>query len=565
MKNQIRTITLFVTVLVLLLSACSPAAPTSAPVPVATGGGPAAPQHEANPSAQKAAERPPATYAPQPTQAPRQPGSISPAPTMRPPQEQAYKPVAPLPTASGCVFPCVQPPAVEPPSNFQDYGVNPFIDSSRDHLSTFGLDVDTASYTVARDYIRQGNLPPYEGVRVEEFVNYFKQDYPDPKDATFAVYADGAPSPFHSDGSYLLRVGIQGRHIYDEERKPAHLTFVIDTSGSMNQDGRLEMVKQSLDLMISRLQPNDMVAIVAYNENAWTVLNSTPLTNRQAIRNALYNLRPGGSTNVSAGLQLGYQHAMNMLDGQANNRVILCSDGVANTGDTSIEGILESVNGYVQRGVTLTTVGVGMGNYNDVLLEQLADKGNGQYTYVDTLEQANKFFGEDLTGTLQTIAFDAKVQVDFNPDVVAQYRLLGYENRAIADQNFRNDSVDAGEVGAGHSATAVYAIQLRPGSQGRLATIQLRWKDVESRSVVETNGNFNTWDLTKDFQSASPRYQLTIAAAQFAEILRQSPYANRGTLQDLQRYTSTIARQLPYDQEVVEFDQIVARAAQIGW
>jgi Ca-activated chloride channel family protein len=443
--------------------------------------------------------------------------------------------------------------------------VNPFIDSSRDHLSTFGLDVDTASYTVARDYIRQGNLPPYEGVRVEEFVNYFKQDYPDPKDATFAVYADGAPSPFHSDGSYLLRVGIQGRHIYDEERKPAHLTFVIDTSGSMNQDGRLEMVKQSLDLMISRLQPNDMVAIVAYNENAWTVLNSTPLTNRQAIRNALYNLRPGGSTNVSAGLQLGYQHAMNMLDGQANNRVILCSDGVANTGDTSIEGILESVNGYVQRGVTLTTVGVGMGNYNDVLLEQLADKGNGQYTYVDTLEQANKFFGEDLTGTLQTIAFDAKVQVDFNPDVVAQYRLLGYENRAIADQNFRNDSVDAGEVGAGHSATAVYAIQLRPGSQGRLATIQLRWKDVESRSVVETNGNFNTWDLTKDFQSASPRYQLTIAAAQFAEILRQSPYANRGTLQDLQRYTSTIARQLPYDQEVVEFDQIVARAAQIGW
>jgi Ca-activated chloride channel family protein len=451
-------------------------------------------------------------------------------------------------------------------NTFQDYGVNPVEDTLEDHLSTFALDVDTASYSVARSYVLDGNLPPEDAIRVEEFVNYFDQGYPTPQEIAFGIYADGAPSPFHHDGTYILRFGIQGYQVPDYARKPLTLTFVIDTSGSMSMENRLELVKQSLQLLVERLRPEDTVAIVVYGSDARVVLNPTSGEDRFAILDAIYSLQTEGATNAEAGLNLGYRLAMQAYRPETANRVILCSDGVANVGATDPDDILNRVRGYVEEGITLTAIGVGMGNFNDVLLEQLADSGDGNYAYIDDIDEAQRLFVDDLTSTLQVIALDAKVQVDFNADVIARYRLIGYENRAIADQDFRDESVDAGELGAGHSATALYAVQLKLGTEGRIATIQLRWQDPDTRHAREINGNFNTWDLARSFEEADPHYRLAVVVAQYAEALRHSPYAREASLAELADYASWIADELPGDPAVAEFVNLVRRASEIdGW
>jgi len=308
-----------------------------------------------------------------------------------------------------------------PPADnyFQDYGVNPDTGAWRDHLSTFALDVDTASYTVARQYIRDGFLPPYDAVRLEEFVNAFDQGYPASADAAFTIYADGAPAPRGFEaGSNVLRFGVQGYRVAEWERKPAVLTFVIDVSGSMGQDNRLELVKRSLRLLVDRLNERDSVAIIVYGTDARVELYPTSGSQRDEILWTIDRLRPEGSTNAEAGLQLGYLFADKALQTGATNRVILCSDGVANVGSTDPGSILRSIEEYAGREITLTAVGFGMGNFNDILLEQLADRGNGNYAYVDTDEEARRLFVDDLTSTLQVIARDAKVQVDFNPEIV---------------------------------------------------------------------------------------------------------------------------------------------------
>jgi Ca-activated chloride channel family protein len=457
-----------------------------------------------------------------------------------------------------------RPDATPADNTFQTYGVNPYEDAYEDHLSTFALDVDTASYSVARRYVNEGSLPPAEAIRVEEFVNYFDQGYPTPSDIAFGIYADGAASPFDYDGTYLLRIGVQGYEVPEWQRKPAVLTFVIDVSGSMDRENRLGLVKQSLDMLIERLDRDDTVAIVVYGSEARIVLNPTLGSETFQLQAAIHSLRPEDSTNAEAGLRLGYQVAMQAYQPGATNRVILCSDGVANVGKTGPEAILDEIRGYVSEGIYLTSVGFGMGNFNDVLMEQLANDGNGNYAYVDTLEEAEKLFVEDLTSTLQVIARDAKVQVDFNPEVVSRYRLIGYENRAVADQDFRNDYVDAGELGAGHSATAVYAVQLQPGAQGRIATVQLRWEDPDTYEVHEINGNFNTWDLDSSFSEADPRYQLAILAAYYAEVLRHSPWAADVSLDQLYDYAAPLMRTLGADPEVVEFYNLLGQAARIA-
>ena len=503
------------------------------------------------------------------------PAPLSPnQPTSAPPIAQ--QPMAtPLPTASGRMesaeglaaeesgahpLPTAPPPA---DNYFEDYGVNPFVDTYEDHLSTFALDVDTASYSVARRYFNDGYLPPADAVRVEEFVNSFEMGYPKPRDVAFGLYADGAPSPFHDDGSYILRFGVQGYEVPDYARKPATLTFVIDVSGSMEMENRLGLVKRSLEMLVENLDRNDSVAIVVYGSEARTVLGPTSAGDKNTILNAIYGLRTEGATNAEAGLRLGYELAWEAYRPDTTNRVILCSDGVANVGNTGPDAILETIRSYVETGITLTTVGFGMGNFNDVLMEQLADNGNGHYAYVDTLAEAEKLFVEKLTGTLQAIALDAKIQVDFNPDVVAYYRLIGYENREVADRDFRNDAVDAGEIGAGHSVTALYAVMLHPGAEGRLATVQLRWEDPETHKVTEINGNLNTWDLAASYGQASARYQLAVTAAQFAEILRQSPWAGETSLYQLADYAYSVSSALRGDADVAEFADLVDRASQL--
>ena len=450
---------------------------------------------------------------------------------------------------------------------FENPGVNPYISTTQDHLSTFALDVDTASYSVTRNYLNNGQVPPAEAIRVEEFVNYFKQDYANPPDVAFGLYADGAPSPFHKDGTQILRFGIQGYTVPDNERKPANLTFVIDVSGSMDQPNRLPLVKWSLTMLVDRLRPSDTVSIVAYGSEARVALNPTSGADKGAILNAIYSLQIEGATNVEAGLNLGYQIANLAYRPDGINRVILCSDGVANVGATGPDQILQSIRGYADAGISLTTLGFGLGDFNDTLMEKLADKGDGNYGYIDDENEARRLLVEKLTSTLQTIALNAKVQVDFNSEVVMAYRLIGYENRAVADQDFRNNAVDAGENGAGHTVTALYAVQFKPGgAEGRIATVALRWEDPTTHEVKEINGNYNTWDMAKSFDSASTRYQLAVVVAQFAELLRHSPYANGTDLSDIRVRAERLSAQLPGDPDVYEFAQLVGRATQIsGW
>lgn len=447
---------------------------------------------------------------------------------------------------------------------FQHHGVNPFIDTEDDNLSTFAMDVDTASYTVARRFIRDGNLPDPASVRVEEFVNYFDQDYAPPSDGAFAVHVDGSPSPFGGEKHWLLRVGLQGREIAAHARQDATLVFAIDVSGSMAREDRLELVKRSLRLLVEELRPSDEVGIVIYGDRASVLLHPTNGGEKRAILSAIDRLRPGGSTFVEDGVRLAYEMASTRVRFGRITRVLLLSDGVGNVGRTGADAILDRVKFHLSEGVTLTTVGVGMGNYNDILMEQLANDGDGSYHYVDTLAEARSVFVDNLVGTLQNIAKDAKIQVQFNPAVVRSYRLLGYENRAVADQDFRDDSVDAGEVGAGHSVTALYEIKLHDGVDGPLGIVSVRYEDPDTRRVVEAARTFQRWELEMVFAKTSPRFQLAAVVAEYAEILRESYWAQDGNLAHVAAEADRIRWLLPHDADVVEFAALTREAERLG-
>lgn len=562
-----KSLPVFALIAVVTISACAAAPRSGSYSPPGVPMAPAAPAEPAQVEAPRSDEIARSSSAPAPA-ATQAPAAEAPAGAMQVPHHQQQQQGAgPKPIVVGGDRVPIEPTSVaEQPvptpvdTTFRDYGVNPFVDPLHDRLSTFALDVDTASYAVARKYINDGILPPYEAIRAEEFINYFVQDYAIPRDNAFGVYADGAPSPFHRDGSYLMRIGVQGYDVPESERKPASLTFVIDVSGSMDMDNRLGLVKRSLQLLVDRLRPSDSVSIVVFGDTARTVLYPTSGADKERILSAIYSLTPEGSTNTEAGLQLGYQMAAQSYLPGAINRVVLCSDGVGNVGTTDPLALIAGVKGAAQDDIMLTTVGFGMDNYNDVMLEQLADKGNGFYAYVDTLDEARKMFINRLTNSLQAIAKDAKVQVDFNPEVVASYRLIGYENRAVADQDFRDDRVDAGELNAGHNATAIYQVHLRPNAGGKVASVFLRWQDPDTRQVKELSGDVNTRDLAQSFEQTSPRFQMNATVAQFAEILRKSPYADT-SLYDLGNAAWQVARLLPNDADVQEFAQLVQRVS----
>jgi Ca-activated chloride channel family protein len=449
---------------------------------------------------------------------------------------------------------------------FEDYGVNPSIDTEDDNLSTFALDVDTGSYTVMRNYIKDGNLPPAESVRVEEYVNYFDQNYPNPPaHQAFGIYIDGGPSPFTQNERYdMLRIGIQGYQVDEFERKDAALTFVIDVSGSMAMDNRLGLVKRSLELLVEQLHRNDTVSIVVYGSEARVVLEPTSGSRKGRILSAIESLETEGATNAEAGIRLGYQMAMEAFMRDGINRVILCSDGVANVGETGPDAILEEVDRYVEKGVTLTTIGFGMDNYNDTLMEQLADNGDGFYAYVDDIDEAEKLFIDEITGTLQTIALDAKVQVEFNTDVVARYRLVGYENRAVADDEFRDNNVDAGEIGAGHSVTALYEVKLLPEERGKIATVYMRWEDPDTHQVVEASKEYYSDELAYDFHEADPYFQRDVIVAEYAEILKGSYWAEDSSIRDVYEEARRLNRYFE-DQEMDEFLDLIYDAQELQY
>ena len=446
---------------------------------------------------------------------------------------------------------------------FKHYGVNPFIDTEDDNLSTFAMDVDTGSYTVARRYVHDGNIPDPDSIRVEEFVNFFDQGYARPEQEAFAIHVESSPSPFGGANHWLMRVGLQGKSVFEEDRKDATLIFTIDVSGSMAREDRLELVKRSLRLLVGQLRDSDKVGIVVYGSSGSVLLEPTSGRDKDEILSAIDRLRPGGSTYVEQGLKLAYGMAVREVERDRITRVIVLSDGVGNVGNTGSDSILKQVEQNVAEGVTLTTVGFGMGNYNDVLMEQLANDGDGAYYYVDTLAEARRIFVEDLTGTIQTIAKDAKVQVEFNPEAVRSYRLLGYENRRVADQDFRNDEVDAGEIGAGHSVTALYEIKMHDGAEGEVATVYLRYEDPDSGKVTELRREFDREDLADGFEDAPPRFQMAAVVAEYAEVLRESYWAQESSLEDVANEARRVRDLLPQDANMAEFTDLVVRAHMI--
>ena len=446
---------------------------------------------------------------------------------------------------------------------FEEYGVNPFIDTRDDNLSTFAIDVDTGSYSVMRRYVSDGLLPPGEAVRVEEFINYFDHQYAAPEDQSFAIHMDVAPAPYGENENYhLLRVGVQGYTVADEDRPDAMLIFVIDVSGSMNQQNRLGLVKESLHMLTDNLRPDDQIGIVVYGSRGRVILEPTAARNAWDIHRAIDRLESEGSTNADEGIMLAYDLAREYaVDGNIN-RLILTSDGVANVGPTTADSILR----HATDGIQLSTFGYGMGNYNDVLMEQLADQGDGSYAYIDTLDEAERVFEDHLMSTILTIAKDAKIQVEFNPNVVESYRLIGYENRDVADADFRNDAVDAGEIGAGHSVTALYEVRFAEDvNQNEAAiTTRLRYEDAFfSDEVVEMAETIALRDVYDRISDAPLTFQLSAVVVEYAEILRGSYWARESNLDDVAIDARRIAKTLPEDEDVQEFTQLVGRAANL--
>ena len=327
----------------------------------------------------------------------------------------------------------------------------------------------------------------------------------------------------------------------------------------MEKENRLELVKQALTLLVDQLRPTDKVGIVVYGSRGRLVLPHISIEQRSEILAAINSLVPDGSTNAEEGLQIGYDLAWRNASVNHINRVILCSDGVANVGNTGPDAILKEIRTYVDKGITLSTVGFGMGNYNDVLMERLANTGNGNYAYVDTLSEAKRIFVENLTGTLQLIAKDAKIQVDFNPEVISRFRLLGYENRYLDHEQFRDDTVDAGEVGAGHQVTALYEVKLHPDATGKMATISIRYTDPDSHRVTEVSEEIAVSQLHESFDAAPATLRLAAAVAEFAEILRESYWAKEGNLESVHQTVKDVFPEISSEQ-VVELMYLVNRA-----
>jgi Ca-activated chloride channel homolog len=470
--------------------------------------------------------------------------------------------------------PVTQPPATRPNIESRDAGVNPTVDARVDPLSTFALDVDTSSYTISRALVQSGSLPDYSTVRTEEFVNYFDQQYASPKSGeTFAVHVDGTGAPFLQSNQRIVRVGVQAERVDSASRPPAHLTFVIDTSGSMREDGKLEMVKESLRTLVDNLRADDLIAIVSFSDTAEVVLGATPAKQRQTILNAIDQLTPTNSTNAEAGLILGYQLADQMRTNSAQSgsapnidRVILASDGVANVGPTGPEAILARIKEATTKGIDLVTIGVGTTSYNDTMMERLADGGDGFSAYIDSQAAGDRLFRDRrLVSTLQTVARDAKIQVEFDPRVVATYRLLGFENRTVADSQFRNNKVDAGEIGAGHSVTALYEVTFvsERDMNASIGTVNLRWDDIRDKHIRELKTRMDGGRFVDRLSDADPRLGLDVTVAAYAEVLRQAPWSRVTNLNELARQSRALQERLGQDEDVVEFIELLNRAAGI--
>lgn len=463
--------------------------------------------------------------------------------------------------------------------NYQKHPENPWVQAVQESTSTFGVDVDTGSYTLMRDDIMAGRLPHPDGVRPEEYINFFDYDYAQPSgDEAFTVDMELGPSPF-GDEAQMLKIGLQAKVVSPDELRPTNLVFLIDTSGSMGNKNKLPLVKESLNILLDNLRPSDSVGIVTYAGRAGVLLRPTPVRKADYIRSKIAQLRSGGSTNGDAGIVQAYELAERVKIEGGNNRVVLATDGDFNVGRTG-DALLRLIADYRKRGIMITTVGYGRGNFNDAILEGISREGNGNYFYVDQRKEAERVFGRELGSTLQVVATDVKVQVEFDPAIVYRYRLVGYENRVMQNRDFDDDTKDAGEIGQGHSVTALYEIEL-VGSCGTseeheteevlvdepseppvepsdepweevavpddcvdvvaegvtpqtpLATVRLRHKDsIDSASRLQQVFVAQR-DLRRDLTETSAGFRFAVAVAAYAETLRDVEQAGNGRFEEI--------------------------------
>ncbi len=436
---------------------------------------------------------------------------------------------------------------------------NPFLPAASNPLSTFSIDVDTASYANVRRFINSGSLPPKDAVRVEEMINYFSYDYHEPEgDKPFSIDLDATACPWDSSHR-LLRIGLKGRDVANENRPASNLVFLLDVSGSMSPAERLPLVKQAMRLLVEKLTEKDRVAIVIYAGGSGLALPSTTGDRKETILRALEDLKSGGSTNGAEGIELAYKVAADNFIKGGVNRVILATDGDFNIGVTNQGDLIRLIEEKAKSKVFLSVLGVGTDNLKDSTMQKLADKGNGNYAYLDTIDEARKVLVQQVNGTLMTIAKDVKIQVEFNPARVASYRLIGYEKRMLRKEDFNNDKVDAGEIGAGHTVTALYEIV--PAGNGatdpsasippvdplkyqasnpatvattqsaqsqEMVTVKLRYKKPEGDTSELTERSFV--DNGSKFENAAPDLKFAAAVAEFGMILRDSQYKGQGTI-----------------------------------
>lgn len=451
-------------------------------------------------------------------------------------------------------------------SRFRAAPVNPWVMAERDAQSTFALDVDTASYTLCRRYIRSGFLPPIGAVRMEEFINAFDYAYPQRDGATFAVYAEGTPSPFAPAGQdlTLLKIAVKARTVGRDQRRAAHIVFVVDASASMGQPDRLPLVQAALNLLVDKLDDADRISLVTCADEARLHLEAVPAKEKETIRRTIDAIQPAGRTNLLAGLKVGYDLTRRAFIAGQINQVVLCSDGVANVGQTEADDVLAEVADDRKQGITLTCVGVGYGAYNDAFLEAMADRGDGRYVFLDPSDEAREPLVGQLAATLQTVARDARIQVQFNPARVRRYRLIGYENRDIEDQRFRDDAVDAGEVGSGQCSTALYEMELAAPpadeSDNDLGTVFVRYRDAETGQIEEISRPLAGSLIRRRSVEEDPRFFLAAGAARFAEWLRQSEHARDTSLQQIHAVLDRVSGALPLDQSVQDLAVLAHQA-----
>lgn len=458
----------------------------------------------------------------------------------------------PLEGARGPEAPLVLPATFLPPG---------FLDPREVPLSTFGLDVDTASWALVRSGLRAGQLPPAEAVRAEEFLNAFEHGDPLPEEGDFGLVSSLAPARL-APGQHLLRIGIRARGIRREERPPLDLTFVVDLSGSMDGASRLGMVKRSLHLLLDCLGPRDQLALVTFSDQARVALPLTPVSQQETLRQAVESLATGGATNFEEGLRLGYEVARRSGGAGRSRRVVLCSDGGANQGIHDEEGLVSLVREAGEGGVLLTALGYGMGGSRDHLMERLADRGDGVYAYLDSEQEIRKRLVDQLLGTMFTVARDARAQVDFDPLRVRAYRRIGYRNRSLPDASFRAPDVDAGEIGVEHGVTVLYQVLLHPEAPpGPLGTVHLRWRAIEGESTHELSRPLAA-------EAADERSLRVLRRSEwiagFAQALELPPAERREALAALAAGMPGVLGDWPGDEATEELAELVRRARELA-